>query len=224
MQIQEQPYERFMKFGAGSLTNAELIAIILRTGTSKATALDLSRRILTCHQPDNESLSVLYDLTMKDLMSIHGIGQVKAVKILCLSEVAKRISSENARAKLSFTSPESIADCYMEELRHEKREKCLLLLMDSRLSLIREEVISIGTVDRALLSTRDIYSRALREDAVYIAILHNHPSGDPAPSEDDMIMTEKIQKAGELVDVVLVDHMIIGDGVYYSMREHGYIP
>lgn len=212
-----------MKFGAESLTNAELIAIILRTGTAKVTALDLSRKILACRHPGNDSLSVLYDLTMKDLLAINGIGKVKAVKILCLSELAKRMSSENAQSALCFTSPKSIADCYMEKLRHEKREKCLLLLMDCRLSLIREEVITVGTVNRALLSTRDIFSRALREDAVYVAVIHNHPSGDPTPSEEDMTMTEKIKNAGDLVDVALVDHIIIGDGVYFSMLENGYL-
>lgn len=212
-----------MKFGAESLTNAELIAIILRTGTAKMTALDLSREILACRHRDNDSLSVLYDLTMKDLLAIRGIGKVKAVKILCLSELAKRMSSENALPGLCFNSPKSIASCYMEKLRHEKREKCLLLLLDCRLSLIREDVITIGTVNRALLSTRDIFSRALREDAVYIAVIHNHPSGDPTPSEEDLTMTENIKKAGDLVDIALVDHIIIGDGIYFSMRESGYL-
>ena len=147
-----------MASGAASLTNAELIAVILRTGTSGASAVDLARRVLEIRGPGREALSVLYDLTMEDLTSIRGIGQVKAVKLLCLAEMSRRLYREGARPSLVFTSPETVARYYMEQLRHERQETVLLLLLDNAMALIREETLSIGTVNAALVSPREILS------------------------------------------------------------------
>ena len=223
MNRQELPYERFLACGAGSLTNAELLAVILRTGTANVSATALARQILTKHDPDNTGLSVLYDLNMKDLMEIRGIGQVKAVKLLCLAELSKRLSMEKASKKLSFSSPEAVAHYYMEMMRHEKQERALLLLLDNKMALIREVTLTIGTVNSTLLSPRDIFMRALREGAVSIILLHNHPSGDPTPSRMDIEMTNQIQLAGDLLEIQLADHLIIGDNCFVSMRESGYL-
>ncbi len=223
MNIPEQPYERFCTLGAGSLTNAELLAIILRTGTTNMSAVALSKEILAMKNSDGASLSVLFDLTMKDLLSIRGIGEVKAVKILSLAELVRRITGEALPARGQFCSPSEVASCYMEKLRHHKVETALLLLLDNRLSLIGEHIISIGTVNCALLSSREIYIKALENNAVNIMLLHNHPSGDCTPSSEDISVTEKIRLAGEVVGIPLTDHIIIGDGIYYSMKEAGYI-
>jgi DNA repair protein RadC len=220
---QELPYERFLACGPGSLTNAELLAVILRTGTANVSATELARQVLTSRDPDNTGLSVLYDLTMKDLLAMKGIGEVKAVKLLCLSELSRRISMEKASEKLSFFCPEAVSDYYMELLRHEKQEKTFLLLLDNKMALIREILLTIGTVNSTLLSPRDIYIRALREGAVSIILLHNHPSGDPTPSRMDIEMTNQIWMAGRLLDIELADHLIIGDNCYVSMRESGYL-
>ncbi|MBQ3975610.1 MAG: DNA repair protein RadC [Lachnospiraceae bacterium] len=220
---QELPYERFLAYGPGSLTNAELLAVILRTGTANVSATELARQVLTSRDPDNTGLSVLYDLTMKDLLAMKGIGEVKAVKLLCLSELSRRISMEKASEKLSFCCPEAVSGYYMELLRHEKQEKTFLLLLDNKMALIREILLTIGTVNSTLLSPRDIYIRALREGAVSIILLHNHPSGDPTPSRMDIEMTNQICLAGRLLDIELADHLIIGDNCYVSMRESGYL-
>ena len=223
MNMQEMPYERFMAYGAASLTNAELIAVILRTGTSGASAVDLARRVLEIRAPGREALSVLYDLTLEDLISIRGIGQVKAVKLLCLAELSRRLYREGARPSLVFTSPDTVARYYMEQLRHERQETVLLLLLDNAMALIREETLSIGTVNAALVSPREIFIRAVRAGAVHIILLHNHPSGDPTPSREDIRVTRKILEAGEMLEIRLADHLVIGDRCYTSMKEAGYL-
>lgn len=220
---QEMPYERFLAYGAQSLTNAELLAVILRTGTANTSATELSRKILTIHDEENTSLSVLHELTMQDLKSIRGIGEVKAVKILCLSELSRRIQQESIRRTLSFSSPDSVAEYYYEQLRFLEQEHVLLLLLDTKLSLIREMTLSIGTASCSVLSPRDIFRIAAREGAVFVMLLHNHPSGDPTPSSADIDLTMRVQEAGRLVEIELVDHIVIGDHRYVSLKEAGYL-
>ena len=219
----EMPYERFIRHGPESLTNAELLALILRTGTESVSATALGQEILSIRDKDNTSLSVLYDLRLDELLSVRGIGQVKAVKLLCLAEVSKRMSAEKAKQRLSFRDPATVADYYMERLRHEKKEICLLLLLDQRLSLLGETVLSQVTVNTDLLSAREVFVNGLSMQAVNIMLLHNHPSGDPDPSGEDIEITEKIRKAGHLLGIELIDHLVIGDGEYRSLRQCGYL-
>ncbi len=219
----EMPYERFISHGPASLTNAELLALILRTGTESVSATALGQEILSIRDKDNTALSVLYDLRLDELLLVRGIGQVKAVKLLCLAEVSKRMSAEKAKHRLSFRDPATVADYYMERLRHEKKEICLLLLLDQRLSLLGETVLSQGTVNTALLSAREVFVNALSMQAVNIMLLHNHPSGDPEPSGEDIEITDKIRKAGHLLGIELIDHLVIGDGEYRSLRQCGYL-
>lgn len=217
------PYERFIRSGSASCSNAELLAIILRTGTRNESALELSEKILTLHGGSASSLSVLHELTLEDLLRVNGIGQVKAVKILCLAELSRRMAMERASAQLTFASPDSVAQYYMESLRHESQEKTILLLLTSRLTLIREETLSIGSAVCTVLSPRDVFRRALQAGAVNIILLHNHPSGDPAPSEQDRSITRQIAQIGQMMEITLADHIIIGDRCYYSMKEQGII-
>jgi len=223
LQKQEQPYERFLSCGAGSLTNAELLAIILRTGTKEKNAVDLSREILGFFREGATDLSALHQLTREDLMTIQGIGEVKAVKILSLAEISRRLVRERAGRNLVFSSPSSVAEYYMEDLRHLETETAMLVMLDNRLGLIREEILSLGTVNCTLLSPREVFVRALRWGAVNIMLLHNHPSGDPTPSSMDMQITERISRAGCLLGIHLIDHLVIGDLSYTSLRECGCI-
>ena len=221
--IQEMPYERFLSCGAGSLTNAELLAIILRTGTREKSATQLSREILGFYDSGASDLSALHRLTKEDLMSIPGIGEVKAVKILSLAEISRRLVREQAARRLVFSSPSSVADYYMEDLRHLETETAILVLLDNKLALLREEILSLGTVNCTLLSPREIFLRALRWGAVNIMLLHNHPSGDPTPSRMDLEVTERISRVGKLLGIHLIDHLVIGDLSYTSLREYGCI-
>lgn len=219
---QELPYEKFMKYGASSLSDAELLAIIIRTGTQSSSALDIAKQIMErfCR---NRQLNFLHHVTLKELMEIDGIGEVKAVKIKCIAELSARMAKQHARQALSFQSPVTIADYYMEEMRHEEVEKILLLLLDNKLRLMEECLLSKGTVNASLLSPREVFRYALRSGACKVVLLHNHPSGSCAPSRQDIEITHKIAQAGELMDIPLVDHLIIGDGCYTSLKERGCI-
>ena len=164
-----------------------------------------------------------FGLTKEDLMSIPGIGEVKAVKILSLAEISRRLVREQAARRLVFSSPSSVADYYMEDLRHLETETAILVLLDNKLALLREEILSLGTVNCTLLSPREIFLRALRWGAVNIMLLHNHPSGDPTPSRMDLEVTERISRVGKLLGIHLIDHLVIGDLSYTSLREYGCI-
>lgn len=213
------PYEKFLKQGPEALSEAELLAIILRTGTHKCSALELAGQVLNLFKGKEGGLNGLHHISLKELMEIPGIGEVKAVKLKCIAELAIRMAKERAAVSLSFRSPRTVAEYYMETMRHEEKEKILLLLLDNRLHLIEESIISVGTVNTSLLSSRDVFMKALKCGASNLMLLHNHPSGDPSPSKQDIIITGKIKEAGELMDIPLTDHIILGDGCYISLKE-----
>lgn len=220
-QYKEQPYERFLSSGPRSLTNAELLGIILRTGIKGVSAVELGRQVLGIHDPQCDSLSALPKLRMEELRAIPGIGEVKAVKLLCLSEIARRIVREKIHTEQRFDTPELIAEYYMESMRHLETEQTVVLHFDSKMALIGEDVMTKGTVNGALISPREIYIQALRRGAVGIVLLHNHPSGDPRPSREDITSTRQIKRAGDLIGIGLLDHIIIGDLCYCSLKEMG---
>ncbi|MDE5909430.1 MAG: DNA repair protein RadC [Lachnospiraceae bacterium] len=215
----ELPYEKFLKHGSASLTEAELLAIILRTGTRNCSALEMAKKVLTLAGGQDLKLNSLHHLSLNELMEIPGIGEVKAVKIKCLSELAVRMALEKASASLKYDSPETVAGYYMEKMRHKEMEIILLLLLDNKLRLIEEYTLSQGTVRASLLSSREIFIKALKCRACHLMLLHNHPSGDPSPSQQDIVITQKIKEAGELMDIPLIDHIVVGDGCYISLKE-----
>lgn len=219
---QMQPYEKCVAFGPGFLTDAELIACILRSGTKEYTSVALAELLLK-HRKGNEGLEGLCTLSFEELKEIPGIGKVKALQIRCIFELAKRMSRSRAAKCLSFTEPASIADYYMEEYRHREQEHLLLLLLDNKSNLLGEKELFTGTVNASLVSPREIYLEALKFHAVGIILLHNHPSGDPTPSDADRRITRKVWEAGSLLDIPLLDHIVIGDRKYVSFREEGYI-
>ena len=216
----ERPYEKCQRFGAENLTDAELLAVILRTGTKGENSLELARRIL---HPDfgGKGLLSLHRWTQERLMKIRGIGRVKAVQILCLAELAKRMAKETAAEGMDFSSPEKIARYYMEDMRHRNREVLKLLLLNTRSRLISECNVSVGTVDMALVSPRELFVEALRTGASSMILLHNHPSGDPEPSGEDIRITRRVYEAGMLIGIELLDHIIIGDQCFVSLKDRG---
>ncbi|MDD3185120.1 MAG: DNA repair protein RadC [Anaerostipes sp.] len=216
--ISERPYEKFEELGAGALSDAELLAIILRTGSKNIRATSLAYEVLNLH-PYYEGLLGICHTSKEELMKIKGIGKVKATQILCIAELSNRLSSRKVHDKVSFHSPQSVADYYMEKMRHLQREEMILILFNGKNNVIKEIQISIGTVNQTVASPRELLVEALRYEAVYMIVLHNHPSGDPTPSKQDLLVTKKIKEAGELVGIYLSDHIIIGDHAYVSMRE-----
>ncbi len=216
----DRPYERCLLYGPGSLSDSELLAVIIKTGTRGSSAEDLAVKILHLLPNPNGLLDICH-LTIDELMSVPGIGQVKAIQLKCVGELSKRIATYKAREELSFSEPSSIADYYMEQLRHEEKESFICMMLDSRNRLIGEEHLSKGTVNWTVVSIRDLFLSALRARAVGIIIIHNHPSGDPTPSHEDILLTERVREAGELLEIRLLDHIIIGDHRFVSFSEEG---
>ncbi len=214
----EQPYEKFLFSGAETLSDAELLAIIIRTGSKEEKSIDLARKVLTISNC-NDSLLNITRLTLKDLLQIKGIGRVKAVQIKCIAELSRRIAKTTAKSRLCMNNPRSIADYYMEDLRFVKQEVTVLVMVDTKNHFLNDTIISKGTVNSSLISPREIFLEALNNQAVYIILIHNHPSGDPTPSKEDIMATKRIKDAGALIGIMLLDHIIIGDRKYVSLKE-----
>ncbi|MDD7738733.1 MAG: DNA repair protein RadC, partial [Lachnospiraceae bacterium] len=168
-----------------------------------------------------EGLLGLYHLTIPELVKVKGIGRVKAIQLKCVGELSRRIAAADARPSLSFDNPSSIAAYYMERLRHEEQEVLICMMFDTKNHLLGEREITRGTVNSALISPRELFLCALQFHAVHILLVHNHPSGIPEPSGDDIEVTRRIRRAGELLGISLLDHIIIGDHCYISMLEQG---
>lgn len=215
----ERPYEKCEEKGAGSLSDTELLAVLLRTGTRGENAMELARRIL--YVSGEEGILNIHRLKKEKLQNIHGIGKVKAIQISCISELAKRLSKAKACELLSFTNPSSIANYYMEDLRHEMQEEIKLLMLNSKSRLIGETDVSKGTVNSSIITPRELFIEALQKNAVSIILIHNHPSGDPTPSKEDILLTKRIKDAGALIGIELLDHIIIGNNCYSSFSEDG---
>lgn len=217
------PYEKFLKYGPESLTESELLAIILRTGTKDKSALQLAEEILSLSQTNRTGLLGLYDIPLKRLLEVKGIGEVKAVKIKCIAELAMRINSACARGGLIVHKPSTVAQYFMEKLRHRKKECVVVACLDAKGQLVKEVQLSSGSVNMSLISPRDVFLEALRNEAVNIILIHNHPSGDPTPSNSDLNITRHIAEMGDKLDIPLLDHIIIGDNCYMSFKEQQFI-
>ncbi len=219
---QQRPYERFAAQGAGNLTDAELIAIILRSGTQGKSALSLAEELL---EPRNgyEGLLRLLHTTKEELQAIEGVGAVKAAQLLCIAELSRRIVKARLTDQVTFTDPAAIAGYFMEDMRHMEREVTKLLLLNVKGRMTDAIDIAQGTVMASCLEPREVFREALRRGAVSVCILHNHPSGDPTPSKEDIRSTRRLTAAGEIVGIPVIDHIIIGDNTYRSFREMGII-
>lgn len=214
----ERPYEKFIKRGADSLTDAELLAIILRSGSKDAGALTIAQEILSLFG-SKEGLTGLYHVSTEELKKIRGIGDVNAIKLKCIAELSKRISMTSAIRSLRFQTPKTVADYYMEQLRHLEKEHCIVVFLDTKAKFIADMCLSVGTINASIVSTRELFKEALKANAAYVLLLHNHPSGDPTPSREDIALTDKVMEASVFLDIPLVDHIIIGDNTYTSFKE-----
>jgi DNA repair protein RadC len=214
----ERPYEKFFKYGVESLSDAELLAIIIKSGTRESTSLEVARGLLSGRQGN---LLNLYDFSYDELLKFSGVGKVKAIQLKTVAELSKRIARTNSGYHISMTEPATIADYYMEQMRHLKKEFLICAFFDAKCNFIGDAGISIGSTSYAYVSPKDILRTALERNASLIVLLHNHPSGDPAPSSDDIRVTDRIRKGAQLLDLKLCDHIIIGDNRYFSFAEHG---
>ncbi len=215
---EERPYERCMRHGAGQLSDRELLAVLLRTGAKGRTVLELAGELLKL-VPEREGFTGLRRMSLEELSAVKGIGKVKAVQLKCVLELARRMAREESGAGIYFKTPASVAEYYMEDMRHKEQEVLLLLMLDQKGRLLREKYIFKGTVNASMISPREIFLEALSSRAVQIILLHNHPSGDASPSKEDRNVTRRIQEAGRLLGITLTDHIIIGERTYVSFLE-----
>lgn len=217
-----RPYEKCITNGAMSLSDAELLAILLRTGTKEESSISLAYRILS-ECTGNNNLSALCRTSLDKLIKIKGVGKVKAVQILSAVELGRRLMTASRKESLSFGKAEHVAAYFMPRLKDNKQENVWIMLLDGKCRLVHEEKIFEGTVKSSIISPREIFISALEKEAVYLFLIHNHPSGDPTPSNEDFMVTRRIRDCGKLLGIELLDHIIIGDQTYVSFNEQGFM-
>ena len=215
MTLEERPREKMILNGVGCLSDAELLAILIRTGTKELNAVQLGQAIID--KADN--IRYLQDLTFEELKSINGIGQTKALQIKASLELSNRIASYKP-LKYKIKNPWDIYKYYMESLRYQYKEIFKVVLLNTKNEVITDVDISIGTLNSSLVHPREVFREAIRRSSNKIILLHNHPSGNAEPSKEDKNITNRLKDCGELVGIEVIDHIIIGDGVYFSFKEN----
>jgi DNA repair protein RadC len=214
---EERPRERMQTLGADALSNAELLAILLRTGSKSESVLHLSERLLI----EAEGLRNLSDMSLNEMTSLHGIGQAKAIQIKAALELGKRVGSLSREERYVIRSPKDAAFYLMEEMRNLKKEHFVCLFLNMKNQVLGKETVFIGSLNASIVHPREIFRSAVKRSAASIICLHNHPSGDPTPSPEDIQVTKRLSEAGELMGIEVLDHVIIGDQVYISLKEKG---
>lgn len=213
----ERPRERLMQYGAAALSNAELLAILLRTGTSSLSAVHLAERILA----HTGGLKGLTDSTIESLVELKGVGPAKAIQILAGVELGRRISRSLPEERFTVRSPQDAADLMMDELQHLAQEHFVCLFLNTKNQVISKDTIFIGSLNASIVHPREVFRRAIQRASAAVICLHNHPSGDPSPSAEDRNVTKRLQEAGKLLGIDVLDHIIIGEQSFYSMKENG---
>ena len=209
----ERPYEKAKMYGFNQLSSSELLAIIIKSGTRNENSVDIAKRILLLVN----DLSEIENLSLKDLQNIKGIGEVKSVQIKAIFELAKRINGPLNKSEVKITKPKDIANLLMNEMRFEKQEKVKVLLLNTKNMLISMKDIVIGETNFASVTPKQIYAEAVKMQVNKIILVHNHPSGDPTPSKEDYDLTKHLLKAGDLLGIRLLDHVVIGNNKYESI-------
>ena len=217
----ERPYERCLAQGPEHLSDAQLLSVIIRTGSREESSLELANRILALGGMDKGILGLLH-LSLSQLTALKGIGKVKAIQLLCIGELSRRIWKKKAIARpLIFHDPAQVAEYYQEDMRHMEQEQFRMMMFNTRQVLIGDVLLAKGTVSSAVTTPREIFVEALRHQAVSLILVHNHPSGDPEPSKEDIELTARVRAAGKVIGMPLLDHIIIGDTSYVSLKERG---
>lgn len=216
--LSERPYEKLEIYGAENLSNAELLAIIIKTGTKDESSVTIAQRILSLREnTEKEDLRFLQDISLEEFTKIKGIGKVKAIQLKAVCELTKRISRPINNQKKVIKSPEDVAKLLIPELRYETREIVKVLILNSKNVVLRIINIALGGANFACIEPKDVLSEAIKMQAPKIILVHNHPSGEPKPSNGDYKVTDRIYEASELLGIKLLDHIIIGDGTYNSL-------
>jgi len=213
----ERPRERLFRYGVGALSNSELLAIILRSGSKKENILNLSSRIIK----KNGGLNGLLNSGLDDFMSLHGIGKAKAAQLAALIELSKRFKSYKDGDEYKISSPKDAVELVMEEMRSLKQEYLKVIMLNTKNVVIFIRDVSIGSLNSSIVHPREVFCDAIKKSSASIVICHNHPSGDPTPSNEDINITYRLKECGKLLGIDLLDHLIIGNGKYISLKEKG---
>lgn len=211
----ERPYEKLEIYGEKMLSNAELLAIIIKSGTKENTSVELANKILSL--VDNNVLQSLQDMSLEDFKSIKGIGKVKAIQLKAVCELARRMSQPLNKKNVKVNSSVDVAELLMNELRFEKVEHVKLLLLNSKNFIVRIVDISKGGMNSAIVEPKEILQEAIKSGIPRIILVHNHPSGDSTPSKADIELTKRLYSAANIIGIQLLDHIVIGDRCYTSI-------
>src|SRR5688572_30770842 len=213
----DRPREKLARLGAGALGDNELVAIVLGQGQPRASALDLANTVLTAV----DGVAGLARSALGDLTAIAGIGSARAAQILAAVELGRRSLAQPGGRRAQMTSPAAVADYLMPQYGNRRVEQFGVLLLDTKRRVLRSTVLSVGTLDASIVHPREIFREAIAGGAAAIVLFHNHPSGDPEPSREDTLLTERLVAAGALIGIDVIDHVILGEARYFSYRERG---
>ena len=213
----ERPYEKLEQYGAEYLTNAELLAIIIKSGTKEETAVGLAQKVLKLNTQKEDKLRFLMNLTLEEITKIKGIGKVKAIQLKAICELAKRINAVSSYKEKQILCPKDIAEILMEKMQFEKQEILKVAILNNKNKLIRIKDIAIGGGNFVSTTIKSILNEAVKIEANKIILIHNHPTGDPTPSKQDIEFTKNVKKASEILGIQLLDHVVIGEGRYVSI-------
>ncbi|WP_166238849.1 RadC family protein [Paenibacillus turpanensis] len=214
---EERPRERLVQAGAEALSHAELLAILLRTGTKSYSAVALAQKLLA----EAGGIRQLADLGLEQLTALHGMGPVKAVQLLAGIELGRRMAASALQEKPVIRSPKDAADLLTERMRYLQKEHFVCLFLNTKNAVIGHETLSVGSLNASIVHPREVYRAAIQKGCASIICAHNHPSGDPTPSPEDIQMTQRLMEAGDIIGIEVLDHLIIGEQKFVSLKELG---
>ncbi len=219
--VNERPYEKLEKYGSETLSNAELLAIVIRTGSMEETSVALAQRLLT-YGGNSGGIAFLHDMSVEELKRTKGIGRVKALQIKAVMELSKRVSASLINNnRVTIKSPVEVSTLLMEEMRHLKKEVFKIILLNTKNHIIKYLDVSVGSLNSSIVHPREVFSEAVKAGCSGVLLVHNHPSGDPEPSREDIETTQRLVNAGNILGIKVLDHVVIGDGKYTSFKEQG---
>jgi DNA repair protein RadC len=213
----DRPREKLARLGAAALGDNELMAIVIGQGQAQASALDVANALLTAVG----GIECLSRARLGDLVQIRGFGAARAAQVLAAAELGRRIATRGGRARVQVTNPRSVAEFLMPQYGNGSVEQFGIVLLDTKHKVLQTTILSVGTLDASIVHPREIFREAAAGSAAAIVLFHNHPSGDPEPSREDRRLTERLIAAGVLMGIDVLDHIILGDGRYFSFREKG---
>lgn len=217
----ERPYEKAEMEGAEHLSDKELLTVLIRTGTKEERADQIALKVLKLCGEDG--LQALWNMDAEELKALPGIGRVKAIQLVCVCELARRMARGKRLFGTKISSPEDVVKFYNVQLKYQQRECLVVIILDSKNRILADEIISVGTIHSSIADPREIFHAVLKKNGASVILLHNHPSGDPMPSREDILTTERISKAGNLLGIPLNDHIILGQNTYISLKAEGYL-